>query len=903
MSSYFSPMPIPNRHSIRAPVFGASPTRLRKKKKKSSRRKPIVHSITESPKEPVVELPILVSRSESPKPSVPPLKLPNLSNYYDQLRVLNEEGQKKLFPGSRRSKTYMVGQKAKLEYVDNYRNIDKILETNRHFNIEDSPVTSYLKKIREKHLSPIPMGIVKRAGKDQDIDIGMYAMGDSYAEALSEGMKEFEVNKLILSDNRLTDVGAMKILQGVKSSSLEILDLSNNKLSNDVVQYIADMSQKRNTSLHTIRLEGLHMKDVGASILCKALKNSLLLIELNLAKNNLEGCKAIAKLIELSTTLQKLDLHWNNIRGEGAKMICRAISHNKSLKILDLSWNAISSPPLDNACKFLSRAFQKHPLLFHVDLSHNGLSLNDAQVLSEGLAHNHTIMGIHMEGNQGIVDALGFVSPSKFDKPGQAHIFTRILSNSRITSHLNWRHVSNCWICERWNEVEFEWIGAAEDPVYIHFSFEGYEGELMQKIDSTTYKLVRMCPPGRFYYFYTHNSQIKNNPNQRVTELPCDYSREIELYPGCKIQVDICDANVKDNQKGPNLLSLEETSPKPRVPRRKFVPLVVKRAWGIPISIFKDYKFDDEELLRKCFEFDWERSKIPKLVKDPEEQTKVSKMLWEAYRVIKEVYKYYSSLSPQGEIWSIGQMVLTDLCNEAKIFDSNFRLADLDFHTKAALYTEIKNNPRNPANALIRYQFMEILVRISLDKFLKSGQATTASEAVYIMLNNHIKPNLSHILADKWRFSRYITEEVDNVLKANVSLLKAVYAKYSKLKVKPGQKPFMCLQEFDGICIEGQLLTETFTARETNMAFNLAMMTQPNELDYDRHLQMSFIEFLEAISRVADMAKLPDPESGERSTESAPLAKLITNLLPKLMELLPISIQKELKKKSDPQND
>lgn len=342
MSNYFSPLPIPNRHAIRAPVFGGSPIKIKKKKKKrtKSQKKKYNDDIEEtiSTKETGMILPAIINRSESPtKIEIPKLKIPVMSNYYDQLRVLNVEEVKKVFPGSRRSKTHMVGQKAKLEYIDNYRNLDRIVETNRHLNLGDSPVTSYLRKIHEKHLSPIPMGIVKRVGKDREIDIGMYAMGDSYAEAFSEGLKEFEINRLNLSDNRLTDIGAMKILQGLKASALEILDLSNNKLSNEVVRFIAEMSEKRNSSLHTIRLEGLHMKDVGADILCRALKSSLNLIELNLAKNNLEGCKAIAKMIESSKTITKLDLHWNNIRGEGAKMICRAISHNVSLRILDLS--------------------------------------------------------------------------------------------------------------------------------------------------------------------------------------------------------------------------------------------------------------------------------------------------------------------------------------------------------------------------------------------------------------------------------------------------------------------------------------------------------------------------------------------------------------------------------------
>lgn len=126
--------------------------------------------------------------------------------------------------------------------------------------------------------------------------------------------------------------------------------------------------------------------------------------------------------------------------------------------------------------------------------------------------------------------------------------------------------------------MEFEWIGEADDPVYLHLSFDGYDGELMEKKESGVYKLFKMCPPGRFYYFYTHNSVIKSNINQRISDLPSNYSREIELYPGCNIQVDISEANVIDNAKGPNLLSLEDNAPKPRIPKKKFIPLIVKKA-------------------------------------------------------------------------------------------------------------------------------------------------------------------------------------------------------------------------------------------------------------------------------------------------------------------------------------
>jgi hypothetical protein len=53
------------------------------------------------------------------------------------------------------------------------------------------------------------------------------------------------------------------------------------------------------------------------------------------------------------------------------------------------------------------------------------------------------------------------------------------------------------------------------------------------------------------------------------------------------------------------------------------------------------------------------------------------------------------------------------------------------------------------------------------------------------------------------------------------------------------------------------------------------MMTQIDEVNKDRHFQMAFVEFLEAISRVAAEAKFPEPtktvaESGAGSAHETP---------------------------------
>ena len=52
-----------------------------------------------------------------------------------------------------------------------------------------------------------------------------------------------------------------------------------------------------------------------------------------------------------------------------------------------------------------------------------------------------------------------------------------------------------------------------------------------------------------------------------------------------------------------------------------------------------------------------------------------------------------------------------------------------------------------------------------------------------------------------------------------------------------------------------------FTEREAVVTFAQSMMTQIDELDQDRHMKMQMVEFLEAISRAADILSLAPIDS------------------------------------------
>lgn len=263
-------------------------------------------------------------------------------------------------------------------------------------------------------------------------------------------------------------------------------------------------------------------------------------------------------------------------------------------------------------------------------------------------------------------------------------------------------------------------------------------------------------------------------------------------------------------------------------------------------------------MLKKCFEFDWNCCRIPMVVKKEDDLENVKKLLYSVYRQYKEAYKYYSSLNPSGEVWSISQQPFTDFVYETNIIDGkNLELADVFIKLKATLFSEDKNNPRNPERSLIRYQLMEVMVRIAEKRYKASGICQTYAESVEMMIRDNLMPVYSKYNAQQWREEKYWNEPCDDALKFYKSALENIYSRYSVRKVKPGHKKFMCVEEFHDLFKHANLYDENFVERDVLLAFNYAMMTQIDEISNDRIFQMTFVEFLEALSRCAEKAALP----------------------------------------------
>lgn len=232
--------------------------------------------------------------------------------------------------------------------------------------------------------------------------------------------------------------------------------------------------------------------------------------------------------------------------------------------------------------------------------------------------------------------------------------------------------------------------------------------------------------------------------------------------------------------------------------------------------------------------------------------------------------------------------------------DQYYTSSDMGVNWNAVSTSKSKGQLYNASNALCRYEFMEIIVRIGYDRYIRNGLCRTVTDSLTRLLNEYLLPKLITFSSDKWRWEVYLNEQVDLTLKAHKQILDAVYRRYSGKKTMPGYKPFMSLEEFRELCTDSGILNENFVARDTDLVFSLAMMTRVDEVYKKEHLEMTYVEFLEALCRAIDKACIPTPveELDEEEQKLYPedpkallLDRKIRNTMKLFIKLCPLLLQ------------
>ena len=93
-------------------------------------------------------------------------------------------------------------------------------------------------------------------------------------------------------------------------------------------------------------------------------------------------------------------------------------------------------------------------------------------------------------------------------------------------------------------------------------------------------------------------------------------------------------------------------------------------------SVFRNFREDSEELLRKMFDLDFSYSKITRIIKNNEyELEKVKEVLWKHYSKIKNIY-LTCVLNSEYPIISWNDFTL--ICNKCRLVDKTCNLSTID---------------------------------------------------------------------------------------------------------------------------------------------------------------------------------------------------------------------------------
>jgi Ran GTPase-activating protein (RanGAP) involved in mRNA processing and transport len=132
--------------------------------------------------------------------------------------------------------------------------------------------------------------------------------------------------------------------------------------------------------------------------------------DLNLSRNNISdrGAISIAEFVGVHYHLKTLKVSWNKIKSKGAIAIAEALKDNQRIVLFDGSFNLFGVKRNGEFGLKMGEAINKG-ILRHLDISYNSLDKNECQKLADTIVDNHSLWGLHIMGNDCVLDSLGFI--------------------------------------------------------------------------------------------------------------------------------------------------------------------------------------------------------------------------------------------------------------------------------------------------------------------------------------------------------------------------------------------------------------------------------------------------------------------------------------------------------------
>ena len=308
------------------------------------------------------------------------------------------------------------------------------------------------------------------------------------------------------------------------------------------------------------------------------------------------------------------------------------------------------------------------------------------------------------------------------------------------------------------------------------------------------------------------------------------------------------------------------------------------------VDVCDSGSFYDDKVLTEMLEMDWERCirEQPKVkswfVKQhkkgllldaiPEAQEELFNELLDIFRKhTTHLYNTFDFYAVMGNGTDAGQIQMnqySDLMDDCNITEPN-RIPQCNRGALDRIFIvtnreddqEDGTADANDDRALMRFEFLEAIMRIAVAKFIETKKTDSLLAAVKRLLSDYFATNKGEgscnaLIDDPTEFRRehVYTQETDKVLRKEVPMLNQMFHGYCRSASKG-----MLLQEWLAMLKDMDFFNYDFTSREAKLAYVWSKSRVIDEVKGRESIhRMNLFDFMEGLLRIAQLKPLPAPE-------------------------------------------
>ena len=736
------------------------------------------------------------------------------------------------------------------------------------------PYLNYSKTCEAEKSPPVP---VLTHAQDTSLVLNRYNLGKGISTALSKAISLMpHLRAVHLDENGLSDAAGAEILKGLAChGTISSFYYTHNEIG---PRFFSEFSHLSTTPLIELNFKGCK---ISRQIIVEFMWEIRLfrsLKKLCLAETGL-SVLAVEKLARVlaHSRLVYLDLSWNQIPHEASSVFFSKLGKNSSLKFLDYSWN----PLTDHAqTKILCSLIANHPTLMHLNLSHTqipcispyncalrsskhmiGLHLtgnnieksglpplvlpklypNSANFLCFSTKPNHTSYNLKHRDNNGRLlithndSVVNIDSPKKsIDKhmivESKEVILSRVLGQSDIKSSENWGVSEHCWVCERWGvyhlKVTLDSLQVVATPDIFHSrtirgcklvlkpSFNNWKDVEFEALDEGKgeYEVSVLIPPGKHRFWIICDDKSVCVTRKISTERWNDLMVNQFIMPLRELEIS---------------LSGEM--------QYLVVPVFDKNK-----SVFRYFLEDTEAILKASFDSDLKYVRLNRIVRDYVEMDQTIIVLNQNYAQIVAVFKElilgpcYPCIDKAGVTNFVYTCGLIDQVLTVEKLNNVFQMVSAEF---------IEAHPMGSEFKLRRFDFIDIIVRLSLAKF--NNHDTPPCVKLQQLLDEYIYKVPSPPKSSRFRKEKMYNLEVNEILERNLSGMQNLLNRH---KEEAGR--WISLAKAQGLLLS---VKWELSAEVVLRLFGASKMSVIDEMNPETYYdKLQFVEMLEFICRVID---------------------------------------------------